>query len=339
MTWWARQTHADRRPILLARGRIVAALRDWFAGEGFVEVETPYLVRSPGCETHLHPLAVTAHDPALVPRQRYLHTSPEFAMKKLIAAGETRIFSFARVWRDREGGPRHGTEFTLLEWYRADAPYTQLMEDCAAILAVAANAAGTAQFRHRDAVCPANAQPERVRIADACMAAGVDLLATLPGGQPDTAALACALDGIDLAHAPDDTWSDLFSRLLTARVEPSLPATPTILDAYPAPEAALARRQPDDPRLAERFELFCCGMELANAFGELTDPAEQRARFAADFAEKTRRYGHAEPIDEDLLSALPHMPPTSGAALGLDRLVMLATGAPRLADTLWAPLT
>jgi lysyl-tRNA synthetase class 2 len=337
MTWWDRQTHADRRPLLLARGRTMSALRAWFADEGFIEVEPACLVTSPGLEPHLHPVAAQVMDDARAPRARYLHTSPEFAMKKLLAAGEERIFSFARVWRDREGGPRHSVEFTMLEWYRADASYEKLMADCARILRIAAGATGTATLRHAGQETPAAAAPIRTTVAVECARHGIDLLSTLGGDAPDRDALAAQAVAAGLTVAPDDSWSDIFSRIQTALVEPALGPAATILDAYPAPEAALARRQPGDARLAERFELFVCGLELANAFGELTDPVEQRARFEADMDLRERLYGDRLPLDEDLLAALPHMPPAAGCALGFDRLMMLTTGAPRITDVMWTP--
>jgi lysyl-tRNA synthetase class 2 len=321
----------------MARNRIQAALRAWFTDQGFTEVDPAYLVTSPGNETHLHPVRVEVMDTALTPRRGYLHTSPEFAMKKLLAAGEEKIFSFARVWRNREGGPRHRVEFTMLEWYRANEGYETLMDDCAAILSIAADDAGVSEFRHGDTTCDPRARPRRTTVTSEAMGHGVDLLATLPGGAPDAPALAEALAKAGIATAPDDTWSDLFARLLTERIEPNLGPGPVILDSYPAPEAALARRQPHDPRLAERFELFACGLELANAFGELTDPTEQRARFEAGMDLREALYGDRLPLDEDFLAALARMPPASGCALGFDRLVMLATGAPRLTDVMWTP--
>jgi lysyl-tRNA synthetase class 2 len=337
MTWWHRQTHADRRPILLARNRIQTALRAWFTDQGFVEVDPAYLVTSPGNETHLHPVRVEVMDDTLEHRRGYLHTSPEFAMKKLLAAGEERIFTFSRVWRNREGGPRHRVEFTMLEWYRADASYEDLMDDCAAILNLTADAADVPRFRHGEMTCDPRARPVRSHVAAEFMRHGVDLLKTLPEGIPDTAALARALEAVGITTAPDDSWSDLFSRALTDRIEPGLGPGPVVLDAFPAPEAALARRQPGDNRLAERFELFACGIELANAFGELTDADEQRTRFEADMSLRETLYGDRLPLDEDFLAALAHMPPASGCALGFDRLVMLATGAPRLTDVMWTP--
>ena len=338
--WWAPARHADRRPILLARNRMQAAIRAWFAAEGFTEVDPSALQRSPGNETHLHAFATDAitHDGART--RRYLHTSPEFAMKKLLAAGETRIFSFAHVWRNREAGPRHAAEFTMLEWYRADEGYTCLMADCAALLAVAAEAAGARELVWREMRCDPFAPPERLDLAEAVARyAGIDIMATLgTDGAGDAGALARRALAAGIASAPGESWSDILSRILVARVEPHLGhGRATLLDRYPAPEAALARRCPDDARLAERFELYACGVELANGFGELTDPGEQRRRFAAEMDEKERRYGERYPLDEDFLAALAAMPPAAGIALGFDRLAMLATGAPRIEDVLWAP--
>ncbi len=336
--WWAPHRHADRRPFLLARGRITRALRRFFEAEGFLEVEAGALQVSPGNETHLHAFATELIGPDGAGSRLYLHTSPEFACKKLLAAGEERIFDFARVFRNRERSALHHPEFTLLEWYRARAPYEQLMEDCAAVLRVAAEAAGAKEFRFRGASADPFAAPERLSVADAfARYAGTDLFALFRGS--DAEAFAAAARRIGVRVAADDTWSDIFSRVMAERIEPSLgKGRATVLYDYPASEAALARRKPGDPRLAERFELYVCGVELANAFGELTDAAEQRRRFQADMEEKARIYGERYPIDEDFLRALEAMPPASGIALGLDRLVMLATGAERIEQVIWTPL-
>ena len=338
--WWALPVHADRRPFLLARGRITEAVRHWFRDQGFLEVETAILQRSPGNETHLHALSATLHSPAGEAAQLYLHTSPEFSCKRLLAAGETRIFTLARVFRNRERGPLHHPEFTLLEWYRANASYEHLMADCAALVALAAQVAGTGRFSWRGQSCDPASPAERVTVADAFVRfAGLDLMATLASGTPDRDRLAAAVAAAGIRVAADDTWSDLFSRVLVERIEPRLGlGRPTILCDYPLPEAALARPKASDPRLAERFELYACGVELANGFGELTDPAEQRRRFEAQMAEKARLYGERYPVDEDFLAALAVMPPASGIALGFDRLVMLATQARRIEDVLWTPV-
>lgn len=339
--WWHPEFHADRRPLLLTRNRILAAVRGWFVGQDFIEVDPAALQISPGNETHLHAFATSAIGNDGAARPMYLHTSPEFAMKKLLAAGERRIAAFSHVWRNRERGPRHSPEFTMLEWYRAKEPYETLMTDCHALLGLAARAAGSTLLRHGDLACDPFATPERLSVAEALAEhAGIDLLATIrPDGSTDREALADQTRASGLSVFADDTWSDLLSRILVAKVEPHLGiGRMTVLDRYPAAEAALARRTPDDPRTAERFELYACGVELANGFGELTDPAEQRRRFEADMEEKQRIYGERYPLDEDFLAALAHMPPASGIALGFDRLVMLATGAPRIDDVLWTPL-
>jgi lysyl-tRNA synthetase class 2 len=337
-SWWAPEVHSDRRPLLLARGRIIDALRAWFRAQDFVEVETAILQASPGNETHLHAFATELHDPGGTRAPLYLHTSPEFACKRLLAAGEPRIFTFARVFRNRERGALHHPEFTMLEWYRANQPYERLMDDCAAVLAAAAYAAGADTFSFRGRACDARAAPEHLSVAEAFRRfAGIDLMATLTP-TPERDRLAAAARATGMRIADDDTWSDIFSRVLVG-FEPKLGVgRPTILDDYPVVEAALSRRKDSDPRLAERFELYVCGVELANAFGELTDPAEQRRRFAAEMAEKDRIYGERYPIDEDFLAALAVMPPASGIALGFDRLVMLATGAARIEQVLWTPV-
>jgi lysyl-tRNA synthetase class 2 len=244
------------------------------------------------------------------------------------------------VFRNQERGALHAPEFTLVEWYRAGEPYAALMDDCAAILRLAAKAAGTRQLTFRGRSADPFAAPERLTVAEAfARFAGIDLLATLPGGKPDRARFAAAAAAAGIRTAADDDWADIFSRVLVERVEPELGiGRATILDQYPAALAALARPAPADPRLAERFELYACGVELANGFGELIDAAEQRRRLEAEMAEKARRYGERYPLDEDFLAALAVMPEASGIALGLDRLVMLAVGAAHIDQVLWNPI-
>jgi lysyl-tRNA synthetase class 2 len=341
--FWSPTRHADRRPRLAARARIAGAVRRHFEGHGFVEVEPAALQASPGNETHLHGFSTSMIGPDGRARPAYLHTSPEFAMKKLLAAGETRIFALARVFRNRERGALHAPEFTMLEWYRVGAPLEALMEDCAGVLALAAREAGATRFSFRDREADPFAVSERLAVREAFLRhAGVDLFDSLPRegrGEPDRDLLARQAAAKGLRVAVDDTWSDVFSRILSEKVEPRLGlGRPTFLTEYPATEAALARLCPHDPRVAERFELYVCGVELANAFGELTDADEQRRRFQAAMAVKQRVYGEAYPIDEDFLAALAYMPEASGAALGFDRLVMLACGAERVEDVQWTPV-
>ncbi|MDX8525775.1 EF-P lysine aminoacylase EpmA [Mesorhizobium sp. MSK_1335] len=339
--WWTPHIHADRRPRLMARNAIAAALRGWFAERDFIEVTTSALQVSPGNEAHLAAFATEAIGPDASRRPLYLHTSPEFACKKLLAAGEERIFSLGAVWRNRERGPLHHPEFTMLEWYRAGETYERLMTDCAEILALAAEKAGAKSFRFRGREADPFAEPERLSVAEAFLRyAGIDLLATVSvDASMDRDALHEALLRAGLRTAPDDNWADLFSRVMVEKIEPALgQGRATILYGYPISEAALARPSAQDPRVAERFELYCCGVELANAFGELTDVAEQRRRFAAEMDEKERVYGERYPLDEDFLAALALMPQASGSALGFDRLVMLATGAAKIDDVIWAPV-
>ncbi len=339
--WWKPETHADRRPFLIGRNAVQTALRGFFAERGFIEVDTATLQISPGNETHLHAFATEAVAMDGGRAQLYLHTSPEFAAKKLLAAGEERIFTFAHVYRNRERGPLHHPEFTMLEWYRVGEGYERLMADCADMLRLAAETTGTRSFAFRGMQMDPFAEPERLTLAEAFdRFAGIDLLATVSAsGETDRQALAAALLEAGMRVAADDSWTDLFSKVLVDRIEPHLgKGRATILCEYPMSEAALARPSPADPRVAERFELYACGVELANAFGELTDAGEQRRRFEHDMAEKARIYGETYPLDEDFLAALALMPQASGAALGFDRLAMLATGATRVDQVMWAPV-
>jgi lysyl-tRNA synthetase class 2 len=330
MTEWRPDKLARRLPYLQAREAVQAAMRQWFAGNGFVEVETPILQVAPGAEVHLQGFATEWKTPDGAGQVRWLHSSPEFAMKKLLAGGVPRLFQFARVFRNGERSALHHPEFTMLEWYRARAGYEAIMEDCAALLA----ASGAQELRWQDTTCDPAAPPERLTVAEAFdRHAGVDLFATV-GDAPKLARAS------GVAMHEGDRWDDVFFRIMFEKIEPHLGVgRPTLLSEYPISMAALARAKPEDPRVAERFELYACGVELANAFGELTDPAIQRARLEADMAEKERLYGVRWPVDEDFLAALEHgLPDCAGIALGFDRLVMLATGAQQIEDVLWLPV-
>ena len=330
MTEWRPDKLAQRLPHLQARARLQAGLRQWFASEGFVEVETPILQAALGAEVHLTGFATEWELPDGEARERWLHSSPEFAMKKLLAGGIPKLFQFARVFRNAEGSALHHPEFTMLEWYRAGVGYETIMADCAALLAIA----GAKELRWEDKVCDPAAAPERLTVAAAFERyAGVDLFATT-----GDAARLSHLSGV--AMHDGDSWDDVFFRIMFDRIEHRLGVgRPTILCEYPIGMAALARAKPGDPRVAERFELYACGVELANAFGELTDAAIQRARLQADMDEKQRLYGARWPVDDDFLAALDHgLPDCAGIALGFDRLVMLATGASHIEDVLWLPV-
>ena len=332
-------SYRDRRPFLLGRARIIGGLREHFAAHGFVELETSALVVSPGNETHLHAFATEWVTPAGARERLYLRTSPEFACKKILALGEPRVVEFARSFRNREHGLLHQPEFMMLEWYRAHEPYEALMKDCASVLAIAARKAGTRSFAFRGRSLDPFAEPERLTVSDAFSRyAGIDLLSLLPP-QP-AAVFAEAARKANVRVARDDGWGDIFSRVLVERIEPHLgQGRPTILDEYPLVQSPLARPTPKDPRLAQRFELYACGIELANACGELTDATEQRRRLEQQMDEKERIYGERYPIDEEFMDALARMPPASGVALGLDRLVMLATGATSIEQVMWTPFS
>jgi lysyl-tRNA synthetase class 2 len=336
--WPVRASSVGRRAYLLARARIAAALRDFFAARDFIEVETSVLVHSPGNETHLHAFTTDLVAPGGMRAPIYLRTSPEFACKKLLAAGERRIVEFARSFRNCERGALHHPEFTLVEWYRAHETYEVLMEDCAAVVGLAAKAAGAAQLVFRGRAVDPFAAPEHLTVAEAFRRyAGIDLMAALMPEATDRFAAAARDAGVRVAA--DDTWGDIFSRVLVEKIEHRLGlGRATILYEYPSVQSPLARPKASDPRLAERFELYACGVELANGFGELTDASEQRRRLDQQMSEKARIYGERYPIDEDFLDAVAAMPPASGIALGFDRLVMLATGAARIDEVLWTPI-
>jgi elongation factor P--(R)-beta-lysine ligase len=336
--WWNAGRRADVRPFLAARSAITKATRAWFDEQGFAEVETAILQVSPGNETHLHAPRTELVNADGTRATRYLRTSPEFACKKLLAAGETKIFEFARVFRDRERGHLHLPEFTMLEWYRANATYDAVMADSVVIIAHAAQATRIGRFSFRGRIADPFAEPELLTVATAFERfAGIDLLATVADGRGDREGLAAAV-GQQVRITEDDTWSDIFSKVLVEHIEPNLgQGRLTLLFEYPVPEAALARAKPSDPRVAERFEIYACGVELANGFGELTDAGEQRRRFAQAMDEKERRYGERYPLDEDFLAAVAHMPEASGVALGFDRLVMLASGASSIEQVVWTP--
>ena len=365
--WWAKEAFASRRNILEARIRAREAIRAWFARERFLEVETSALQRSPGLEPHLFAFETKAENTAgKFLETYYLHTSPEFAMKKLLAAGAGDIYQFARVFRNREESSTHALEFTMLEWYRVDCDYEKIMEDAIALVraaAIGASLAG-AQAVGRDAAAKSTygaisigaskpvfrwnslesdpfAEWERISVREAFEKyAGIELEKFLGDGlTPDRVLFVAQAKAIGIATGAEDSWDDIFFRIFLEKIEVKLGVgRPTILFDYPACMAALSRKKQNDPRYAERFEIYICGLELANAFSELTDAKEQRARFESDLKKKKALYGMRYPIDEDFLAAVGGLPRCAGIALGFDRLVMLATGARSIEETLFAPI-
>jgi lysyl-tRNA synthetase class 2 len=344
--WWKETDYAAKKPYLKARMVLIQAVRAFFDGQGFCEVETPALQVSPGMEPHLHAFRTTLLNPERdSERTLYLHTSPEFAMKKLLVAGWPRIYQICHVFRNAEGSRLHSPEFTMIEWYRAHAGYRDIMADCEGLLRAVATALGIEAYRYRGISADPFVEWEYITVCEAFEKyAGIDLasfLFSLPqAGGGDVKELRAAMREAGLHTALDDTFEDLIVRVLGELIEPKLgQGRPTILYDYPVSMAALSRPKPEDPRFAERFELYICGVELANAFGELTDPVAQRARFEADMALKQKLYGETWPVDEEFIAALEHgMPESGGIALGIDRLAMLATGAEEIGQVLWITL-
>jgi elongation factor P--(R)-beta-lysine ligase len=301
-------------PALRERARIMARVRDYFSRHGVLEVETPILSAAASVDPNLHSLTAVSLAPGDAATPRYLQTSPEFAMKRLLAAGSGSIYQTAHVFRGGERGRRHNGEFTLLEWYRVDFDYHQLMDDVTALVTEA-----LAGYRRL-------AAPEKLSYRGAFVRhVGVDPFTASASTLVDVArARNLQVSGID---ADDQAaWRDL---LLTHLVEPHLGRDRlTYIHDYPASQAALARVRPGNPPIAERFEVYLDGVELANGFQELTSAHEQRERFEADGGARMRRGLPSVPADRRLLAALAHgLPCCSGVALGLDRLVMLALGA------------
>ncbi|HEY3804714.1 MAG TPA: EF-P lysine aminoacylase EpmA [Kofleriaceae bacterium] len=309
-----------RLDALRARAAALSKVRAFFAERGFLEVETPLVVPSPGLEIHLD--AMPAGD-------GYLITSPEYSMKRLLAAGLARIFQICKCFRANERGPHHASEFTMIEWYRAFA-------------GIDAIAADTEQLVH--AVCGDRARLgdrsidvrppwRRITVRDAMARwANVSITGDEPG---DQLIAAIRRAGIDVADGL--AWDDAFFTAWLARVEPAIGALDhaILIEDWPAPLAALARTKPGDPAVALRFEAYVGGLELANAFDELVDAGEQHARFLDEQRVRAARGRPVYPIDDKLLAALAEgLPPSSGIALGFDRLVMLATGVATIDHTL-----
>lgn len=345
--WWRPDLFLAKRPYLETRAKLMTAIRGYFAQENFIEVETPILQIMPCADMHIHGFCTELKGLDLkVERELWLHTSPEFEMKKLLVAGLPKIFQICHVFRNGEGSKRHSPEFTMIEWYRAHAGYHEIMDDCVALFRHCAKELGIAKLTHGGQSCDPFAEWEIISVAQAFRTyAGIDL----PAFMEETDAHRAAAQGNDCkgfykaakdAGAPVreyDSWEEIFFAVMAEKIEPRLgQKSPAILYDYPASMAALSRRCEDDPRFAKRFELYVCGLELANAFDELTDAAEQRRRFAAEMDAKDAMYGERYPLDEDFLAALEHgMPPAGGIALGIDRLAMVMSGADDIADVLW----
>ena len=337
MNWWQPYNFVQKRDNLMARAQVIKSLRLFFDGGDFVEVHTPALQICPVMDTHIHAFKTVLKDICLDDSKAlYLHTSPEFDMKKLLAAGMERIYQICPVYRNAEVSPLHSPEFTLLEWYRSGADYLVLMDDCISLLRGVAEAVGILEYSYKGVSCDPFTELSKISVCEAFRQyADVDLGDVLD----DRDGFAYVAKSIGVRVIGSDRWDDIFHAVMAEKIEPHLgQGIPTILYDYPVSMAALSRKKIDDPRFAERFELYVCGVELANAFSELTDPVEQRARFEEEMRAKVELYGEVYPADESFFAALKEMPDSAGIALGVDRLVMLACGVENINDVLWAPV-
>jgi len=312
-----------------ARQQLYAALRSWFGGAGYLEVETPCLVGAPGLEPHIDPF-VTPFVPQTevgTRRSLYLHTSPEYAMKRLLADGSPPLFQLCKTFRNGEVSGTHNPEFTMLEFYRPNADYHAIMADTEQALAAAERALGSPP---RFAKLPY----ERLTVRDAVLRhAELDLRA-----HPDAASLKRAADAKGIYTGEATAYDDVFFHVFLERVERKLGhERPTFLVEYPATMASLARLKPGDPTVAERVELYSQGVELANGFSELTDAAEQRRRLVEEQALRAQQGRPAFALDEAFLAAVGRLPPSAGIAVGVDRVLMLLVGAAQIADVLLFP--
>lgn len=332
--WWNPARYAEKAPFLKARAQIIAQVRAFFNARGYLEVETPALQTAPCMEAHIQAFKTQiAYPDGREGKTLYLHTSPEFAMKKLLVAGLPKIFQLAKVFRNAEGSRWHSPEFTMLEWYQTGMDYMQMMDETADLLRHVIQTPVSAKGR----MCDVHAPWERITVAAALEKyADVSIAAHLG----DVAHIRREAARIGVYVSPHDDWENALLKILMEKVEPQAGAgAPTILYDYPVSMAALSRPKPSDARYAERFEVYVCGIELANAFGELTDASAQRARFYHEVALRKKTYGDDYPVDEDFLAALEYgLAPCSGNALGIDRLVMLATGAADIAQVQAAPV-
>ena len=342
--WWKPDIYMKHLDTRIRRQKIIQSIRSYFDAQDFLEVDTPALQISPGVEVHLKAFQTEFKNPLGGRQEFYLHTSPELTMKKLVTAGLKKIYQIYHTYRNEGVSSSHSPEFTMLEWYRTGADYTQIMRDTEDIVRTAAKSCGVKILRHGDRTCDPFKPWERLTIREAFLKyTGIDIMKTIPDKptlEPDPTLLRAAAESIGEHCSDDDRWEDIFFRLMLNHIEDKLgDGVPTILYEYPTCLGALAQKKADDPRVVERFEAYICGVEICNAFSELTDVEEQEERFVYDLGMKEKLYGDKYPMDKDFLDALRYgMPTCSGNAIGVDRLIMLVTGADDIRDTQWAPV-
>lgn len=323
MKWWNPDLYMKNTPYRHIRRQVIKTIRTHFDGMGLAEVDVPALQPAPSDEVHLK---------CFQSGDFYLHTSPELAMKKLLVAGEKAIYTLCHAYRDEPVSDTHAPEFLMLEWYRTGTDYHAMMADTISLVRACCTACEVTELKHNGRSANPFLEWEVLTVEEAFQRyANVNLWADDLKKEAEAQGIFCG---------ENDTWEDVFFRIMLNKVEDHLgDERPTLLCEYPTQLGALARKKPDNPKVCERFEAYVCGVELCNAFSELTDPVEQRERFVANYAERKRLYGWEDPMDEDFLSALElGMPEASGNALGVDRLIMLIAGANKLADTVWVPV-
>lgn len=334
--WWKPSHFSKKRDNLLLRAGIIRAIRQFFDDEGFLPVETPILQKCPVIDTHIRAFSTDLRGiDGSIAKTIYLHTSPEFAMKKLMVAGLDKIYQICPVFRNAEGSKRHKCEFTMIEWYRSEADYQDIMADCIDMIRFCAKAIDIKHLHYKEGKCDPFAPWERLTVVEAFKQhADINLESVLE----DKEAFRQAVSALGIHTSQEDGWDDLFFRVMAEKIEPYLGMnTPTFLCDYPISMASLSKPKDEDPRFAERFELYVCGVELANAFSELTDAKEQVRRYHIEMDEKERLYGERYPLDDDFIAALEHgMPKSGGIALGIDRLIMLFCGAEDIQEVSWS---
>lgn len=335
-----REVFENKLPFLLQRNKIIKAIKKFFDDKNFIEVDTPILQYSPGMEVHIKAFQTKfVNINGKEETTLYLHTSPEFAMKKLLSYNMEKIYQFTHTFRNEIISPTHYPEFTMLEWYRLNADYNILMKDCEEILKIGLKSIGKDYYENGGNKCYMEKGIEKLSIAEAfekyCK---IDIFETIDDKEnPSVKMLKPKAEELGISVSEKDSWDDIYEKLMMEYIEKNLGiGKPTILYEYPIHQAALSKAKKGDERKAERFELYVCGIELANAFSELTDKEIQLKRFKEDKEKKEKLYGESYPIDEEFIEAIGEINSATGIAMGIDRLIKLATGAEKISDIMWS---